>query len=225
MQMTWVFGVDSSYDPLTEEEAQQLKDAGVSVYVQALSALPGTGLEQPANRVISLRNAWSVGLSIAGYSLLGRLPRTPKSYMDFARGGVPDDLWQALLFNAVDVETGGIGVDQVASALARVSELLPGKPPVVYTSYNMWSNVMGDPKRPDGAFLWNAVWDANPNFTFPTLRYGGWQDDEVLGEQWSGGTNLLGQQVDRDQFRAEALGIIIPASTPDPVPPPSPPPV
>src|SRR5262249_46273398 len=91
--MAWVFGVDSSYDLLTEEKAQKLKDAGVAVYVQALSALPPPGVEQPASRVISLRNAWSVGLSIAGYSLLGGGPRSPTSYMDFARGGVPEDLW------------------------------------------------------------------------------------------------------------------------------------
>jgi hypothetical protein len=49
----WVFGVDGSFDTLTLEEAQRLKAAGVQVYAQCL----WIGAEQPAGRVISLRNA------------------------------------------------------------------------------------------------------------------------------------------------------------------------
>jgi hypothetical protein len=46
--------------------------------------------------------------------------------------------------------------------------------------------------------LWNALWDLHPDFDYPTLRFGGWADKQVFMEQWSGGSDVCGQFVDRN---------------------------
>ncbi len=200
----WLFAVDSSYDQLTAEEAVRLKEAGVGLYIQALTALPGSGLEQPANRVVSLRNAHTVGLDIAGYALLGPSWRTPAQQMDLARAGVPDDLWAALTFVAVDVEVRGVSLGMVREACTRLAEL--GKAPcVIYTNYNTWHYLMGDPLHDPGWLLWNAYWDNADDVDYPNLPFGGWQAEDILCEQWSGGFYIGGQYVDRSACRFIAI--------------------
>jgi hypothetical protein len=101
---------------------------------------------------------------------------------------------------AVDVELPGITITQVLSAIARLHAM--EKKVVVYTSYNAWVNYVtpgnSNAVAVGGVPLWNALWDSNPDFDFPTLRFGGWSDDQVFMEQWSGGTNVCGQFVDRN---------------------------
>lgn len=208
----WVHAVDSSFDLLTEEEAHRLKAAGVELYIQALTALPPTGLMQPENRVISLRNATYAGLKIAGYALLRPGP-TPELDVDFARGGVPDDLWNALEFCAVDVEVGRITGHGVNLACLRMSQLLPGKPVVIYTNYNTWVNLMGNPMLPERTKLWNAYWDGKEDVDFATLPYGGWTNADVLLEQYSGGQYVEGQFADRNVWWVQ---------DPEPIPEPEP---
>lgn len=204
----FVYAVDSSYDALTYAEALRLKEAGVVLYIQALTAYPQSGLHQPASRVSSLRNARDAGLAIAGYALVGDPHFSGRESMDFARAGVPGDLWDALLFVAVDVEVPGYPVVEINYALLRTQEL--GKPMVVYTNYNSWVNYYGDPPRLPGSLLWNASWDDHPDFDYVRRPFGGWPSTEVIGEQWSGGAYVAGQYVDRDVFRA----LIAPPSTP-----------
>lgn len=213
----WVYGIDSSYDLLMVEEAEKLKTVS-SVYAQCL----WTGLEQPPSRVTSLRNAKDAGLVLVGYISVANNGHDGTWHVNQARAGIPDDLWDALYRVPVDAELFGLTMStHVQPALARVEAL--GKGRDIYTSYHAWVDLLGNPTRPAGVGLWNAIWDENPDFDFPTLRYGGWLDSEVWGEQWSGGTNVLGQFADRNQFRASAMGIMPPISephTPVPVPPP-----
>ena len=213
----WVYGIDSSYDELTPAEAKKLKDNGIQVYAQCL----WTGGEQPGPRIISLRNAKNAGIP----KLVGYISVAPHHggawHIDQGRAGVPDDIWAALTKVPVDVELPGLTFgDHVVPALNRVAAL--SKPKDVYTSYNAWANYVGNPTRPPGTGLWNALWDLFPDFDFPGLRFGGWLDGEVWGEQWSGGTNVFGQFADRNQFRSDAFGLhaapSVP-STPVPVPP------
>lgn len=218
---TWVYGVDISYHDLTTEQATLLKSAGVQVLIQCL----WTAAEQPAHRVTNLRTAMQAGLTIAGYASINKTPGSGVEHMDKARDGVPDDIWASLKKVAVDVELQGIQVADVRAAVDRVQEL--GKPKDIYTSYNAWVNYVGNPQTFTDCGLWNANWDEQPDFDFPRLRYGGWNDDQVWGEQWSGGTNVHGVHADRNQFRAEAFevgagaGIAVPA-TDTPTPPPAP---
>jgi hypothetical protein len=217
----WVFGVDASFDELTLEEAHRLKAAGVQVYAQCL----WTGAEQPASRVISLRNAWLAGLTLVGYISVSS-GRVGWAHVNAGRSGVPQDLWDALVKVPIDVELEGLSFDSdVVAALNAVAEL--GKPRDVYTSFNAWVNLLGNPTRPIGVGLWNAFWDGDPDVDFPRLPYGGWLNEEVWGEQWSGGTHVEGQFVDRNTFRAAAFGLVPPAPEPpppEPEPAPEPPP-
>jgi len=202
--MRLVHAVDSSFDLLTEDEARNLKAAGVDLYIQALSALPVSGLEQPATRVISLRNATHAGLAIAGYALLGR--GSPQEAMEFAISGVPLDLLAMLRFVAVDVEVPGITIGSVNAALDRLGILVQGRPEVVYTNHNTWHGMMGSPTRRPGTWLWDANWDNKAELTYPR-PYGGWEGPEVIGKQFTGGTHVAGQHVDRNVFNGDAIGL------------------
>lgn len=215
----WIYAVDGSFGQLTEERANLMKLAGVKSYAQCL----WTGLEQPATRIVNLRIALNAGLKIIGYISVSNNGHDGAWHVAQARAGIPDDIWAALVKVPIDVELGGLTMaTHIIPALNAVVALGKGKD--IYTSYGVWTSVMGNATRPAGTGLWNAIWDENPDFDFPTLRFGGWQDDEVWGEQWSGGTNLHGMDVDRDQFRANAIGIADPAPpvTDVPTPPPGP---
>lgn len=199
-----VYGIDCSFDELTAAEARNLYDAGVRVFIQALLAIDHTGAVKPAARVNNLQVAHAAGFAIAGYIPIA--PQRPgASYVNYAREGIPDGLWALLRRSPIDVELPGLTELQVLEALARAHDL--EKPMDVYTNYNTWVNVLGNPQRPAGVGLWNALWDDHPDFDFPRLHYGGWQESEVWGEQWSGGHYIAGQLADRNQFRPEAFGL------------------
>jgi hypothetical protein len=212
----WIYGVDSSFDELTLAEARRLKANGIEVYAQCL----WTGLEQPGPRVTSLRHAKEAGISkLIGYISVSNNGQDGAWHINQGRSGVPDDIWNALVKVPVDVELPGLTMQEhVVPALDRAVWL--GKPRDIYANWNTWVNVLGNPRRPNGTGLWNAFWDDALDFDFPSLRFGGWQDDEVWGEQWSGGTNVHGQFADRNQFRSSALGISHqPPATSTPTPP------
>jgi len=215
----FVYGFDSSYDLLTAESAEAIHQAGVQVYVQALTALPYSGIEQPRYRIESLRNAQAAGLKVAGYALIGG-EMSGRDYMDYAREGVPDDLWDALAFVAVDFEVRSATYETVLGALDRTAEL--GKGRVLYTNYNSWVSYLGNPPIPAYTWLWNAYWDNNADLDYERLTFGGPHPlDAVIGEQWSGGVNANGQAVDRDIFR-EWLVQPVPTPAPESTPVPTP---
>lgn len=201
--------VDSSYDRLTEREAKCLRGSDCLFFIQCLLALPSTGPEQPGYRVESLRNAQCQGLRTGAYIAIGSDLRGAE-YVDMARRGVPDDIWDALEFVAVDVEVPGIIEDQIWGALGRLRELNTDwddswgliSQAGIYTTYNAWMNYVR-PSNPKsfsnaGVWLWNALWDGDPDVDFTGLPFGGWHPSQVLMEQWSGGTNVCGQFVDRN---------------------------
>lgn len=210
----FVYGVDS-YGGIDADTASKVNTVGVQIYVQALTALPYSGIMQPPTRVVALRNAYEQGLTIAGYALVGD-ELTGAGYIDYARSGVPDDLWDALAFIAVDVEVQSASYQTVLDALDRLEQL--GKPRVVYTNYNSWVSYLGNPPFPAGTYLWNAYWDDSPDFDYPRLPYGNLPEDFVMGEQWSGGVDANGTGVDRDIFRLQILPQVAPP-TPTPEPP------
>jgi hypothetical protein len=198
----WVFGVDASFDELTLDEARRLKAAGVQVYTQCL----WTGAVKPASRIASLRNAQGAGLKLIGYISVAPGRMSGREHVGVGRLGVPDDLWSALVKVPIDVELEGLEFERhVLEALDRVAEL--GKPRDVYTAHFAWAGFQGNPTRPAGVGLWNAFWDEQPDVDFARFPFGGWSSDEVWGEQWSGGHVLEGQLVDRNTFRAAALGL------------------
>ena len=194
--------VDASFDPLTRTEAECLQTAGTPLYVQCLR----TDAVIPAARIPSLCNAINAGLPVAGYITLNKF-HAGSFHIREGRAGVPDDIWKKLLFVAVDVELRGITIDQITDAVNEVEKL--GQRAIIYTNKNSWlnyvipSNSITLAKR--GILLWNALWDLHPDIDFPRLPFGGWSPDQVIGEQWSGGTMVCKQFVDRNTFVKELL--------------------
>lgn len=202
----WVYGVDASYDHLSLGEARLLRRAGVKVFVQCL----WTGLEQPPNRTLNLRNALLGGIPVlAGYISISANGQPGSWHVIHGRAGLPNDLWERLSRVPVDVELPGLTFAGVADALEEVSAL--GKPKDVYTNFNTWASILHNPDRPDGVGLWNAYWDGDPDVDFSRLPFGSWSPDEVWGEQWSGGAHVEGVYIDRNTFRAAAFPELAPA--------------
>jgi hypothetical protein len=198
--------VDSSYDQLTIDEARCLKRGGCYGFVQCLLALPTRGPEHPASRVASLENAIAAGLEVYGYVLVGsQLPGG--QYIDMARQGVPDGVWDALGFVAVDIETPNVNVQQAREAFDRLRHY--GQPvDVLYTSYHAWTSLVF-PRNDKtlaqrGVKLWAAEWD---NLPAPDLDYlyGGWQQSDVVIKQYTGGSMKCGQYVDNNVASLEWL--------------------
>lgn len=200
--MTIGRAVDASYDLLTVEEAQCLKKNGTVLFVQCL----WTAVERPASAILSLRNAHNAGLRIAGYASLNQYG-SGVGHMNSGRAGVPDDLWKAMEFVAVDIERNNIRIGEIVAAVNRVKAF--GQRPILYTNYNSWTTKV-IPRNPDdvarmGVPLWNAYWDENPDIDFPRLRFGGWQDGQVMIEQYTGGTYVCGTFVDQNSVVLELL--------------------
>lgn len=196
--MTWVLGVDSSFDLFTKDEAVRLRDEyNVKVYAQCL----WTGALKPSSAVQSLMNALEAGYIVLGYASIAP-HHTGSWHMLNARAGIPEDLWAALAACPVDVELEGLTPGMVYEACDEMEDL--GKHGDVYTNYNTWVNILGNPPVPPTSRLWNAFWDGDPDLDFIRLPYG-WSVDRIMGEQYSGNTNLGGQVVDLNQFNTELL--------------------
>ena len=208
--MTTLQGVDCSFDPLTADEAFDLKHAGVEVFMQCLLAQPASGPVQPAPRVTNLRNALNAGMYILGYAVL---PYAATSQDGFdmagkARSGVPQDIWDRLLCVETDVE-----LPMQPEAIRSMVDSFVGleKPGVVYTNFNTWVNVLSNPMGFGDCLLHNALWDLDPNISFGSRKFGPWTIQQVIAEQWSGGTYVQGQFADRNTFVRELL---LPAAAP-----------
>ncbi len=186
-------GIDCSYDSLTEQEADDLWDAGIRVFGQCL----WTGAEQPPVRVTNLRVAQQRGFLLVGYSSI-TASHPGDWHMRAGRSGVPDDLWNALVKVPVDVELPGLTVAMVEDALTQQQAF--GKPRDVYTSYNCWFNMMGNPQKPADCGLWDANWD-NVADLFMVRHYGGWMT--CWGKQYRGGSYVAGQYADSNVFDLE----------------------
>jgi hypothetical protein len=219
----WVYGIDISYQQLDDAKCNLLELAGVRSCGQCV----WTGAEQPAPRVTNLRllkDRLQTGRGkIMPYAYASiTSSRTGIAHMASARAGFPDDLFAFMPKWVVDVELPGITILQVRQAVDQVAAW--GKPRDVYTSYNAWVNYLGNPMTFQDTGLWNAYWDGDPDFDYPSRPFGRWR--EVWAEQWSGGTNVQGVFADRDQVRADALGVVLapplPPITPVPTPPPAP---
>lgn len=209
--MTTMQGVDCSFYNLLVQQAQDLKSAGVEAFMQCILAQPASGPVQPPPRVTNLRNALNVGLYILAYAVLpaGGDYNVGVSTAQFARQGIPQDIWDALLITEVDVELPmqPLAINGMADSFTGL-----GKRAAIYTNYNTWVNVLGNPKDFTGYLLHNALWDNAPDINFASLPFGGWSTRQVLAEQWSGGVNIQGVFADRDTFVKELLLPEIPDS-------------
>lgn len=205
-----VKAVDMSFDPLTQDEAKRLKALGYELVIQCA----WTGRVQPAVAVPNLHVAQNGGLAIATYTSLSGGSKTGSfgalhvrrglTYSHHGQSPIFDMFGEVLRFNMVDIELPGITVVAVEGAYEETRNGYGLRAPI-YTSYNAWRNYVqpGNSSRLSrlGAPLVNAYWDNDDDVDFPNLRYGGWRDEQLVGEQWGGGRMIGGQFVDPNVFR------------------------
>lgn len=203
------WGVDTSYDSVTLDEARRLFNAGVRVAFQCI----WTGNERPGPAVANIKSYHDAGLITCGYLSvspgLSGLAHVIQGY-----DTLPQDTKGFLNDVAIDVELTGLKYDfHVRPAIEAMAA--KGYRRMAYTSYNAWKNLLGDPTPPQGTLLWNAFWDNDPDFDFASYPYGGGAF-VLIGEQFTGGEDVEGVFADRSLFADWAF----PVPTPEPVPEP-----
>lgn len=192
------WGADGSFDRLTPQRANQMRESGVEIYVQCL----WTGIQKPTVAVTNLINAQDAGLVIAGYASVSS-GRDGAAHMDAARAGIPDDIWESMTRVALDMELPGLNYENhVLAGLARLVELGHGDN-LIYTGKGAWNDFMPGKPAPFGSFLWNASWgmpSAGPMLPSP---YAGWTEPMTVGLQFEGGAEVPefgGFTADRNTF-------------------------
>lgn len=202
--MNWVRGVDASFTHLSRVEGQRLAAQGTKVWVQCL----WTATQRPEHAQHNLGIARLSGLVPCGYfSINGSRPGA--EHVEEGRATVDNDTWDAMPMVFVDVEVPGIRTVHVQGALEALAER--DKRAGIYTTRGFWMQHMGDTKDFSSVPLWNAFWDQHPDVDFARYPYGGWDIKNVVGEQWSGGTEIPlppgtdGVFVDRDTFDLDLL--------------------
>ena len=201
MNDDWIPGVDGSYTRLTAEAARDLRASGELVWWQCL----WTGAERPDNALTNLQVAINGGLIPVGYiSVTGY--HDGAWHVQHGRAGVPDDIWEALVKVPVDVELEGIPAATIRQAVDLLATPDYGaKRRSIYSAYHAWVGMMGNPTDFTDCLLVNAFWDEDPDIDFARLPYGGWTLEQLLGEQYNGGTDICGVNVDLDMFNRSLL--------------------
>lgn len=196
--MTWIPGVDASYDELTDTKAVALKAAGYRVYWQCL----WTGVERPWNAIPNLRMAQKHGFILCGYiSVTGYA--NGAWHATQGRAGIPDDLWDALELVPCDVELEGIPNETVRDCVEAIFAY--GKRRAIYTAWFAWVGQQGNPLDFTDCLLCNAYWDQDEDFDFPNLPFGNWAPEQVVCEQYTGGGDVEGLNADKDFWNEELL--------------------
>ncbi len=185
-------GIDLSFSSLDVSAL-----AGIDIVVQDL----WTGGGQPPPRVENLRAALAAGKRIAGYMAVN--PSLPDN-VSMARAGVPDDIWAALAFVAVDCELyTTLMPAKVRAESDALAALLPGRLRVIYTGEGYWRGTMGN----DASFGDHWLWDARPGSAL-LAGYGAWPDkSRLVGVQTTDSTSLGSMMVDYDIFSTEVLNM------------------
>lgn len=196
--MTWIDGVDASFDALTLEKGAALLNAGYKVFWQCL----WTGGVRPDNAITNLELAKSMGFIICGY--ISVAPHHDGLYhAQRGRLGIPDDLWEELALVPCDVELEGIPNQMVRDCVEAIASF--GKRRAIYTAFFAWVGQQGDPHDFTDCLLCNAYWDGSADFDFPSLPFGGWAPEQVVCEQYTGGGDVYGLNADKDEWNQELL--------------------
>lgn len=192
------------------------------------------------------------GKPVAGYFLIAPplsfgLADTPaneveagKRSADIAREGLPQDVWDRLLFVSGDTEVPSVcspdydipiaTVNAAMAEMAALGKCLGGiSEPCVqvnYTSPGEWlSHVRpyGDNPFPANTMLWLADWDGDPSFaSFNRHPFGGLTADDIILKQHSGGTLYNNVSVDLDSIDVSQAIFATPVPTPTPTATPEP---
>lgn len=173
---------------------------GIELVIQNL----WTGRSRSPYAVPNLQAALAAGKRIAAYGVIN--PSQPDNAARI-RELVPDAIWSALEFVAVDCELyDTLTPAKVRAESDRLAAMLPGRPRVLYTVISYWWVVMGD----DQTFGDHWLWDARPDGR-PFVAYGGWPNVAVIGVQTSSTVQIGKMSVDYDLFD---MGVLTMAEDP-----------
>lgn len=208
------WGIDLSYHRVTNQQAQDLWDAGVRVVFQCI----WTGRERPAPAEDNIRSLAAHGFIVCAY-LSVSAGRTGLLHVQEGFDTLDPTVQKMLVHVAVDHELEGYPVSVVRDAVDALRNR--GFQPLIYTSYNAWYNILGNPPIPRDWSIWNAFWDNDSDFDFARYPYGGADPSQVIGEQFTGGEDVLGVNADRDLFQSWFFLPAPPQPEPEPTPDPT----
>ena len=195
-------GLDISFSKPSQQWWEDRRAEGLEVMVQNLwtgGFASNKGIKAVA--ATNLKRARAAGLIIAAYANASPPDWwSIKIQMDNIKANAGAE-WPNLVDFAVDVEI-------PRTNLARVTELSDaleseGKTAdVLYTARWFWSGYMGNSLDPRWLRwdLWSAHYDWNPDIDFPSSSYGPWVLADLVGEQYTGTTNIEGQSIDLNNF-------------------------
>lgn len=199
----------------------------------------------PFGEVENLEADIAAGKQVAGYFLIAPpgafgLPDTPegeveagKRSADLAREGVPDDVWDKLLFASGDTEVPGVcspdydvSIATIDAAMAEMATLkcLANVPdPCMQVNYTSWGEWLSHVKPyvdnpfPPNTLLWLADWNSDPSFASSANHlFGGLTLADILLKQYQGDTLLNGQTVDLDSLEVDSRIFDGVSPTPEP---------
>jgi len=205
------WGIDISYHRLTDDQCVALFESGVRVVFQCI----WTGRERPDPAQDNIRKLDLHGFITCGY-LSTSAGRTGLGHVQAGFDTLDLDVQRILMHVAIDHELEGYPFAVVRDAVDALRNR--GFQPLVYTSYNAWVNILDNPTMPADWKIWNAFWDNDADYDFPRYPYGGKTVDDVIGEQYTGGEDVLGVNADRDLFQGWYFNKVEPEPEP-PTPP------
>jgi len=137
------------------------------------------------------------------------VPRVERgdAWVDRAYEHTPAAHRQRLAFLALDCETdAAANEDRIHQALERLRDY--SLPPLIYTAYWWWVGHFGNNQAFGHTWLWNALYDFDEDFDFPSLSYGGWALERVAMEQYRGTHTLEGAVIDANVVAPAFLRLI-----------------
>ena len=146
----------------------------------------------------NLRDARAAGFVTAGY--LNSQPwYDAATSLSEARANAGAE-WEHLAAVFNDVEIPGVTEAQVKAHCEAITAA--DKPTGIYSAAWFWQGHLGDPQWPwlRGYRVWEAYYDGDPDVDFASRRFGPWELDDVMGEQYRGTTDLDGVEVDLNVF-------------------------
>lgn len=190
--MIWVKGYDASFSRLTRDVHRQLREAGYTIFVQALWT-GGFGANNQLKQVAeaNLLDAIAEGQTVGGY--INTSPWfTPEVSLRNAKLNA-GDAWGKLQVVANDVEiTEKLPVEEQVKKTCELIEA-EGKRCPIYSAYWYWVVRLGNPQWPWLRYraIWPAYYDQEPDIDFAAAPWGPWTVDDVVGEQYQGTTDVL----------------------------------
>lgn len=198
----WAPGFDTAFSRVSRPWCRARYNEGYRVGVQNLWT-GGYGNNDRIREVAApnLSDFLEEGFLIAGYANANPW-YPPANCLDeiiLNAGG----MWDSLRIVAEDVEIPGVvegDIRDLCDALESQGKRVP-----FYTAAWFFKDFLGNPQWPwlREHKIWEAFYDGDPDIDFLNRRFGPWELDDVIGEQYLGTTLIDGVDVDLNVFNLD----------------------